>query len=436
MSATAAIGLRDVSLGGVPFGSGRLDVGVTDRDLTAALEFPAMGLSATGHGRLEEGRTVTAQARLERTNLDPIVARLAPAARGRVLGRVSARAEAEVPLWRPGEMRMTASITPDELVVAGGRWTTRSPAVIRWDRGRLTVDQFRAEGPPGTITASAVMEAGGSDARIAIGLEQARLPPPFDRATPGEVRGEARLTRTGLEAVSIRGRWPVGTVSLDGRVPFEGPIALRSRLMADVAEVARALGQDRVAGQAIVSADLSGSWREPVATGRIEATALTSAEVTLTGVTVPFRVTPSTIRIADARAVLGKDPLALEGEASWATERVARTGNADGPGPDGGRLADRGAPRRLPGGPRAARGDRRVHPRSRRGRAGDGVVAVERGRSSGGPARTGRAGGAPRGPPGPRPGRLGVGTPRGRVPVSRGRHRLAGAPIRRGPRRG
>ena len=226
VSATAAIGLLDVSLGGVLFGSGRLDIGVTGRDLTAGLEFPAMALSATGHGRLEEGRTVSAQARLERANLDPIVARLAPAARGRVLGRVSARAEAEVPMWRPGEMRMTASITPDELVVAGGRWTTRSPAVIRWDRGRLTVDQFRAEGPPGTITASAGMEAGGSDARIAIGLQQSRLPPPFDRATPGEAQGEARLTGAGLEAVSIRGRWPVGTLSVDGRVPFEGPIAL------------------------------------------------------------------------------------------------------------------------------------------------------------------------------------------------------------------
>ena len=319
VSATAAIGLRDVSLGGVLLGPGRLDVGVTSRDLTAALEFPAMGFSATGHGRLEEGRTVTAQARLERANLDPIVARVAPAARGRVLGSISARADVQVPLWRPGEMRMTASITPDELVVAGGRWTTRSPAAVRWDRGQLTVDQFRAEGPPGTITASAVMEAGRSDARIALGLEQARLPPPLDRVTPGEVRGEARLTRTGLEALSIRGRWLVGTLSLDGRVPFEGPIALRSRLVADGGEVARTLGQDRVAGQAILSADVSGSWREPVASGRIEAAALTSAGVTLTGVTVPFRVTPSTIRIADAHAVLGKDSLALEGEASWPT---------------------------------------------------------------------------------------------------------------------
>jgi autotransporter translocation and assembly factor TamB len=319
VTATAAIGLRDVSLGGVLFGPGRLDVGVTGRDLTTALEFPAMGLSATGRGRLEEGRTVTAQARLERANLDPILAQLAPAARGRVLGSISARAEAEVSFWRPEEIRMTASITLNDLVVAGGRWTTRSPAVVRWDRGRLTVDQLRAEGPLGTITASAVMEAGGSDARIALGLEQAKLPPPLDRVTPGEVRAEARLTRTALEAVSIRGRWPMGTVSLDGRVPFEGPIALRSRLMVDGTELARSLRQDRVAGQAIVSADVTGSWREPVASGRLEATALTSAEVTLTGVTVPFRLTPSAIRIADARAVLGKDPLALEGDASWAT---------------------------------------------------------------------------------------------------------------------
>jgi autotransporter translocation and assembly factor TamB len=319
VSVAAAIGLLDISLGGIPVGRGRLDLDLAGRDLTAALEFPAMGLSATGHGRLEDGRTFVAQARLERADLDPIVARMAPAARGRVLGHVSARAEAEVPLGRPEAIRLTGSITPDELVVAGGRWTTRSPAVIRWDRGRLTVDQLRAEGPPGTITASAVMEAGGSDARIAIGLEQARLPPPFDRATPGEARGEARLTRTGLEAVSVRGRWPAGTVSLDGRVPFEGPIALSGRLTADAAEVARALGRDHVAGQAMVSADLSGSWREPVATGRIEATALTSAEATLTGIAIPFRLTPSTIRITDARALLGKDSLALEGDASWAT---------------------------------------------------------------------------------------------------------------------
>ena len=331
VSATAVIGLRDVSLGGVLLGAGRLDVGVTGRDLTTTLEFPAMGLSATGRGRLEEGRTVTAQARLERANLDPIVAQLAPAARGRVLGSVSARAEAEVPLWRPGELRMTASITPDELVVAGARWTTRSPAIIRWDRGRLSVDQFRAEGPPGTLTASVVMDAGGTDARIALGLEQARLPPPLDRVTPGEMRAEARLTKTALEAVSIRGRWPVGTVSLDGRVPFEGPIALRSRLMADGAEVARSLGQDRVTGQAIVSADVSGSWREPVASGRLEATALTRGEVVLTGVTVPFRLTPSAIRIAGARAVLGKDPLALEGDASWATEAWRGRGTLTAP---------------------------------------------------------------------------------------------------------
>ena len=435
VSATAAIGLLDVSLGGVLFGSGRLDIGVTGRDLTAGLEFPAMALSATGHGRLEEGRTVSAQARLERANLDPIVARLAPAARGRVLGRVSARAEAEVPLWRPGEMRMTASITPDELVVAGGRWTTRSPAVIRWDRGRLTVDQFRAEGPPGTITASAVMEAGGSDARIAIGLEQARLPPPFDRATPGEARGEARLTGAALEAVSIRGRWPVGTLSVDGRVPFEGPIALSGRLTAEAGEVARALGRDHIAGQAIVSADLSGSWREPVAIGRLEASALTSAAVTLTGITVPFRLTPSTIRIADARAVLGNDPLALEGDASWGAEGWRGRGSLTAPvltvsgwpieGLHAAFLVDA---ERL----EATAVSSRIHGVAVRGTGSWQWSGGGRLEARLGPAELAQLRGVPPALElaGSASGRLDA-----RAPVSRRRHRLAGAPARRGPRR-
>ena len=331
---------------------------------------------------------------------------------------------------------MTASITPDELVVAGGRWTTRSPAVVRWDRGRLSVDQFRAEGPPGTITASAVMEAGGSDARIAVGLEQARLPPPLDRVTPGEVRGggAAHQDRAGGR---VDPRPLAGGNAVPGRPravrradrapqPAHGR---RGRVGACPRPGSRCRPGDRlrrreriVAGAGRQRADRGDRPHERGGHahrghGAVPAHALGHPDCRR-----PRRPREGSTR-ARGRSVLGD-------------RRVARAGNADGPGPDGGRLADRGAPRRLPGGRRAARGDRRVHPRSRRGRAGDGVVAVERGRSPGGPARTGRVGGAPRCPPGPRPCRLGVGAPRGRVPVSRGRHRLAGAPVRRGPRRG
>ena len=244
VSATAAIGLSRRLARRRPLRVGpRLDVSVTDRDLTAALEFPAMGLSATGHGRLEEGRTVTAQARLERTNLDPIVARLAPAARGRVLGRVSARAEAEVPLWRPGELRMKSvdhAGRARQWRVGAGRLA--SPAVIRWDRGRLTVDQFRAEGPPGTITASAVMEAGGSDARIA------------DRAGAGAAAAAVRPGRAGRGAGRrgspgpgwrpcrsvAAGRWERCPWTAACRSKGRSPSAAGSR--ADVAEVARCSG--------------------------------------------------------------------------------------------------------------------------------------------------------------------------------------------------
>ena len=279
-----------------------------------------MGLSATGHGRLEEGRTFVAQARLQRAGLDPIVARIAPAVRGRVAGivvrarggrgsPVAAGRDPDDGVDHPGRARRRGWSLDDSL--AGSR-----PLGPRAAHGGPVPGRRPAGDDHGIRRHGSRRERRPHRARAGAGTAAAAARPGHPGRGAGRRRGSPG---TGLEAVSIRGRWPVGTVSLDGRVPFEGPIALRSRLMADGAELARTLGQDRVAGQAIVSADVSGSWREPVASGRIEATALTSAEVTLTGVTVPFRLTPSTIRIADARAVLGKDPLALEGEASWPT---------------------------------------------------------------------------------------------------------------------
>ena len=83
--------------------------------------------------------------------------------------------------------------------------------------------------------------------------------------------------------------------------------------------MARALGRDRVAGQGDRLRRRERIVAGAIVSGRLEATALTSAAVTLTGITVPFRLTPSTIRIADARVVLGNDPLALEGDGSWGT---------------------------------------------------------------------------------------------------------------------
>ena len=314
----AEVGLTDVSLHDVALGTGRLQATLSGRDLAADLAFPAVRLSASATGRLEGGRTLAIQARVERFDLDPIITWLAPGARPHVRATVSARAEAELPLDRPETARVTAWIRPDDLVVAGTPWTARSAAVVRWDGEQLSLEQFQVRGSLGALSAEGSVDRRNGDGRLALLVEDARLPAPFDRMGRGTVRGEARLTRSALEGVSLRAHWPTWALTADGRIPFEAAIALRSQLTADVAEVGRLRGLDGIAGQAVVSADISGPWRMPVARGRIEVPTLTVAGQSLARVSVPFQLTQRTLRVDHASALVGSDPLALDGSATWA----------------------------------------------------------------------------------------------------------------------
>src|SRR5262249_17084049 len=202
-------------------------------------------------------------------------------------------------------------------IVGGEPWTARSAAVVRWESERLSLEQLEVRGPLGTLRAEGEVDRRSGDGRLAAVLEDARLPPPLDAMGRGVVRGEARLTPTALEAVALRARWPRWALTADGRIPFEAAMTLRSQLTADVAELARIQGVQGITGQALVSADITGPWRAPMASGRIQASPLTLARQALARVTIPFRLTNSTLRIEQAGAFLGADPLALDGSATW-----------------------------------------------------------------------------------------------------------------------
>ncbi len=318
VSATGTFDLSEVVLADVPLGTGGGRIGLDGREVTAELTFPARRVRATGSGHLETGRIVRAHAQVERLELDPLLRRFAPVAQHHVSGSVSARVQAEVPVGQLEAARVTAWITPEDLMVAGERWTARSPAVIRWERRRLSMADLRLASPLGTLTASGGVEAERGEGRLALALEDARLPPPLDRVGRGRVQAEARLTRAALEDVSLHARWPAGSLTLGGRAPFDGAMALRARLTGDVAEVARAFDLGGLAGQMVVSAEVGGPVSEPVATGRIEAPTLAAAGVTLARVSVPFRLTRTALRIERASARLGPDALTLDGQAARA----------------------------------------------------------------------------------------------------------------------
>ena len=366
-----------------------------------------MRLSAAGpraaRGRPDHDRAGPARAGQPGSHGRPA----APAARGRVLGRVSARAEAGTPLWRPGEIRMTVPNTRDELVVAGGRWTTRSPAIIRWESRRLSVDRFRAKGRPGTIAATAGMEAGGKAMPIMVRAGAGATAAAAGPGHPGRGAGGSAARRPGWKPCrsTAAGRWERYPWTAACRSKGRSRSARRSwatgpRWRGPSARIGCRQGdrlrrRERAMAEACRQRTDQGNRphergghprRGP---GPVPAHALGDPDCR--------RPRPSSGRIhSRSRAKRAGQ------------RRKARARNAEGPGPDGGRLADRGAPRRLPDGRRADRGNRRVHPRSRRGRAGGGSWQW----SGGGrlEARLGPVGLAElRAAPGPRPRRLGMG---------------------------
>jgi autotransporter translocation and assembly factor TamB len=316
VAATGSIALSDVALADVPLGTGGGQLTLNGREVTAELRFPARRVWATGSGQLETGRFIRAHARAERLELDPLLRRYAPAAQRHVSGTVSARVEAEVPVGQLEAARATVWVTPEELVVGGQRWTARFPAVIRWERRQLSLADLRLAGPLGTLTASGVVAAESGEGRLALAVDDARLPPPLDGVGRGRVQAEARLTPTALEDVSLRAGWPAGSLTLGGRAPFEGAMALRAQLTGAVAELAQAFGLGGLAGQAAVTAEVGGPWSAPVAKGRIEVPSFTAAGVTLSRVSVPFQLTATALRIDQASALLGSDPLVLDGQAA------------------------------------------------------------------------------------------------------------------------
>src|SRR5262249_34375203 len=295
----------DVVLADVPLGAGSGRVGLDGREVTAELGFPARQVSASGGGRLETGRIVRAHARIERLELDPLLRRFAPAAHRPASRTGSAQVQAEVPVGRLEAARVEAWITPGDLVIAGERWTGRAPAVIRWERRRLSMADLRLGGQLGTLTASGVGEAESGEGRLALALEDARLPPPLARLGRGQIPADARLTRTALEHGALCATRRAGSLTVAGRAPFDGAMALRARLSGDIAEVARAFDLGGLAGLAVVSAEVGGPWSEPVATGRIETPTFAAAGVTFARVAIPFRLTRTALRVERASARLG-----------------------------------------------------------------------------------------------------------------------------------
>ena len=318
VSTSGSIGLGNVSVAGLSFGTGTATLSAKGTGFDAEIAFPDRKLEVAVAGRLGSGSPLTARARVVDLGLRDLMREIDPTAAGYVDGRVTATGNVLVPLDRPHEARGTASLEPGDLRILGASWRSRDPVVVRWEAGRLHLDRLRLDGSAGTLTASGLLWSPDAQPSLALGLDNARLAGPLAALGAGTVRADARLAGRTIEVTRLAGRWPGVELEASGRMGPDATVAATGRLTADAGRLARGFDLHDVAGEAALTLDARGRWDAPELRGEIRTPSLRLAGVTLTGLLLPFRFAAQTLRIDGAALSLGESRITATGTASWA----------------------------------------------------------------------------------------------------------------------
>jgi autotransporter translocation and assembly factor TamB len=315
-SASALVELERVSAAGVPLGAGRVEVRLRGQALAGELAFPARRLSVRTTGRLEAGGALTSSLELDDLALQPLLRDLGSAAADHVEGRLSSRAELSIPLGQPGRGHGVARVTLDGLRLFGEPWATRGPIVLGWQDQRLTVEQFRLDGPAGRLGATGSL-IGPDDRGLSLTLDNARLPGALAALGQGTVRSEIRLAGERLELARFDARWPHLTAMASGQAGGDGAVDIRARVDADLAGLGPAVGISAMAGRATLTAEARGRGEAIEVAGAVRAPRIQVGGTPVSEVELPFQLTRSSARIAQARARLGASRIAADGSATW-----------------------------------------------------------------------------------------------------------------------
>jgi translocation and assembly module TamB len=149
--------------------------------------------------------------------------------------------------------------------------------------------------------------------RIVVDGRQVTLPGAFHTLGGGGLHLDAVLGDAVLDLVQARGSWPGLSLALSGPIRREGPRGLRLTMETDMGVVGRRWAVPPIAGTATLSAEVTGPWSAPEATGRVRAPSLAFAGTRVDRVQVPFRLRGGTLLVDSAEAWLGHTQARLSG---------------------------------------------------------------------------------------------------------------------------
>lgn len=152
---------------------------------------------------------------------------------------------------------------------------------------------------------------------VRVAARQVQLPPAVAGLGTGTIDAEASGERGTFELASAVARWPGLQLSAQGRTTLDGPTPIHLKAAGELRHLAPLLGTIRVAGDATLDADVTGRWRDPVLTGRLDVRAPTIVDVRADALAASFTLTPRSLRLADASVRLAQARLTASGHLTW-----------------------------------------------------------------------------------------------------------------------
>jgi hypothetical protein len=142
--------------------------------------------------------------------------------------------------------------------------------------------------------------------RVRVAARQVRLPPALAPLGTGTVDAEATGEQGTFDLASAVAGWPGLRLEASGRATLEGPTPLRVKATGDLARLAPLLGHIRAGGEAVLDAEVTGRWRDPVLAGRLDVRSPAIDQLRADAMAASFALTSRSLRLMDASLRLGR----------------------------------------------------------------------------------------------------------------------------------
>ena len=153
--------------------------------------------------------------------------------------------------------------------------------------------------------------------RVRVAAREVRLPAKLASLGAGTVDAEAQSQHGTFTLSHGVATWPGLKVEGQGQATLDGPRALRLTASGELARLGPLIGQSGASGDGVLVAELTGRWRDPVATGKLELRSPAVAGARADQIVVPFELTSHSLRLTAASARLGRAQVVGSGHLAW-----------------------------------------------------------------------------------------------------------------------